>query len=128
MSKKKAPNNGNRNKPLSAEGIYKEIRKVLNLQLNTSILSLVQEHGEDELAAMFPEDLSELDQWLDSKLQAALDNEEPTPEEMVDGATAFFTMAFMERVIDHLGLEGDEDEQDSELDDIADGDTDGEDD
>ena len=101
--------------PVTMESLLSDVRKIFNLQLNTFLTSFVQSTSDEQLEAFLPDDLSEVDAFIEAHVSAFVENEQPSTEDMIDGVAAIFVMAFMERLFDHMGIPDDEDEDDSAI-------------
>jgi len=107
-------------KPRTFESIFSDIQKIFNLQLQTFTVEFVDNISSEELEAMLPEDIGEIDKWIEEYIDTFTQNEEPDVEEMVQGSAAIFMMAFLEKLFDHLNIDSKDDSDDSD-----DGDSDG---
>lgn len=96
-------------KARSFESIFSDVKKIFNLQLQTFTVQFVDNITSEELDAMLPEDVSEVDAWIEEFVEKFVENEEPTVDEMVEGSAAIFMMAFLEKLFDHVGIKSDDD-------------------
>lgn len=117
---------GKGKKPPTLESMLSDVRKAFGMQLNTFLAQFVAAHTDEEIDAFLPEEVSEADEWIEDHVSAFTNNEDPTVEDMVDGASAVFMMAFLERLYEACGInadgeEGDEGEDSGEYD-VQDGD------
>ncbi len=107
-------------KPVTLESLLSDVRKVYNVQLNTFLTQFIQNTSEQQLTDFIGDDVNKMDDFIEQHVSVFVENEEPSVEEMVDGAAAIFVMAFLERLLDHLGIADVEDDDDGD-----DGDDDG---
>ncbi len=94
--------------PVTMESLLSDVRKIFNLQLNTFLTSFVQNTSDEQMEEFLPDDLSDVDAFIEGHVSAFVENEEPSTEDMIDGVAAIFVMAFMERLFDHMGIPDDE--------------------
>lgn len=109
--------NVKRPQPPTLDAVYSDFRKALTFQINKVVLSFMEQHNDEALEAFLPDDIDAADAWISERLDRFLDNEDPTTEDMLDGMTALFMMAFLERIYEATGVLDDTDdsgEDDSE--------------
>ena len=92
------------------ESMLADIRKAYGMQLETFVVQFCNNHTDADIEAFLPEDLEQADAWIDELVTAFTDNEDPTTEEMIDGASAIFMMAFLERLYAACGIANQDDE------------------
>lgn len=113
------------------EKVHTDIRKAFAFQLNTFTAQFLQANTDEDIEAFLPEDITEADRWVEGLVEAFLDNEEPSVEDMLSGVSAIFMMAFLERLYEHCGIavndddpeDEPEDEPEDDAEDELDGDT-----
>ena len=99
-------------KARSFKSIFDDVRKIFNLQLQTFTVQFVENITDEEMEAMLPEDIGDLDEWIEEYVEKFTENEEPTVDEMIEGSSAIFMMAFLEKLFDHLGIGADSKDDD----------------
>lgn len=107
--------------PPTLDQLLSNIRKLMAFQLNTVLAEFLNSHTDAQIEAFLPEDVSEADEWIEGHVNAFIENEEPTVQDMVDGIGAIFVMAFLEQLYEHCQIEGEDDEDEAE-DEAEDGD------
>jgi len=96
------------------EGMLSDIRKAYGMQLNTFVVQFVESHSDEAINAFLPEDVSEADRWIEQHISAFTENEEPSTDEILDGAAALFMMAFLEKLYEACGITSDGDYDEDE--------------
>lgn len=110
-------------KPPTLDRMLSDVRKGMNVQVNTFLAQFLDAHTDEELDAFLPEDVGEADAWIEGHFDAFVQNEDPTTDDMVDGLSALFMMTFLERLYEHCDIgtgeesdAGDEDEYEDDED------------
>lgn len=103
-----------RKEPPTLERMLAEIRKGFSFQLNTFLVQFTEANSDEDIEAFLPEDVGEADKWIESHISKFVENEDPSPDEMIDGVAAIFMMAFLERLYAHCGIGSEDDAEDVE--------------